>query len=284
MGIITLLTDLGLTDHYVASLKGAIYKASPEAKIVDVTHFSTPFDVRCAAYHIIGVIADFPDDTVHVIGVNSEPVINLSVPEKSRMPSIMKFKNQYFVATDNGVFNLILNGEEPQGFWIINDFPTNPEVLFDTTKTVLIPAACRLINGDDIQLFASQAEIQVRLIEQSPVTGGYFLTGDVKYIDYYGNIITNVKQEHMTQFGENVPFEIRLDHRRENIINTLSTSYFDIGNGEYGAFINTMGYLEIVIKNGANANRGGVSKLLGITYGSTILIEFMPQGSKNTFF
>jgi hypothetical protein len=67
--VITLTTDMGLNDHYVASLKGTILKSFDDIHIVDVSHTVRPFDISEAAYHVRSCYDDFPEGTVHVIGV-----------------------------------------------------------------------------------------------------------------------------------------------------------------------------------------------------------------------
>lgn len=285
MSIITLTTDLGIVDHYVASLKGAILKASPSAAVVDITHLNKPFDIREAAYHIRGVLGDFPADTIHVVGVNCEPIIDKMVPERSKYPSILRFRNQYIIATNNGVFDLILNGESHDGFWTITDFPANPEKTLDVTKSIFVKAACQLANGEKIDSIATPATNLVKSIMQQPIIkNNYEVVGAVLYIDYYGNVITNITQEHFDLYGKNTPFELTITHHSKHKINKLSTSYYDMIEGESGAFINSMGYLEIAVKNGANnGGGGGANRLFGLDYMSQILLELMPPGSRNGF-
>ena len=101
MAIITLTTDMGLNDHYVASLKGSILKSIKDINIIDISHSVKPFDITEAAYLLASCFKDFPDNTVHVIGVDSEPIVNFSGSEGS-FPSILIYKKQYFISNDNG--------------------------------------------------------------------------------------------------------------------------------------------------------------------------------------
>ena len=78
MQIITLTTDMGVRDHYVAALKGAILRHTPNARIIDISHTVRPFDVAEASFYVSSCFDDFPEGTVHVIGVDSEPMINFS--------------------------------------------------------------------------------------------------------------------------------------------------------------------------------------------------------------
>ena len=105
MQIITLTTDMGLQDYYVASLKGTILTLNPEAIIVDISHSVKPFNISEAAYYISSCYRNFPKGTVHVIGVDDEPIVNFSGTDGS-FPSILKFEGHYFISNDNGFLEL----------------------------------------------------------------------------------------------------------------------------------------------------------------------------------
>ena len=119
MQILTLTSDTGLQDYYVAALKGAILKAMAGIQIVDVSHSIKPFDIASAAFQLQCCYKDFPDGTIHLIGVDSEPLIE---PPKysdatsfvSSYPTVMKFNNQYIISNDNGFFGAFLDDNEPQ--------------------------------------------------------------------------------------------------------------------------------------------------------------------------
>ena len=94
---------MGLSDHYVASLKGTILSQKENVQIVDISHSIKPFDVASAAFQLQCCYRDFPEGTIHLIGVDSEPLIQ--PPEYSdassfvsSFPTVMKFNNQYFIA------------------------------------------------------------------------------------------------------------------------------------------------------------------------------------------
>ncbi len=78
MAIITLTTDLGLIDYYVASVKGAILSELPDSNIIDITHEIPSFDLQKTAFVIKNCYKDFPKGSIHIIGVNSET--NIDIP------------------------------------------------------------------------------------------------------------------------------------------------------------------------------------------------------------
>ena len=76
MQIITLTTDTGLQDYYVAAIKGEILKDIPNANIIDISHTIKPFDVASATFQLLCCYKDFPIGTIHIVGVDSEPILN----------------------------------------------------------------------------------------------------------------------------------------------------------------------------------------------------------------
>ncbi|MEC9208792.1 MAG: SAM-dependent chlorinase/fluorinase, partial [Bacteroidota bacterium] len=72
MGIITLTTDLGTRDSYLASVKGAIYSQLEDVKIVDISNHIEPFNIQQAAYVLRNCFKDFAVGTVHIISVDDE--------------------------------------------------------------------------------------------------------------------------------------------------------------------------------------------------------------------
>ena len=72
MSIITLTTDLGTKDHYLASLKAAIYSQSEEVKIIDITHEINHFNILQAGLTVKNCFKDFPKNTIHIIAIDDE--------------------------------------------------------------------------------------------------------------------------------------------------------------------------------------------------------------------
>jgi S-adenosylmethionine hydrolase len=280
MQIITLTTDMGFSDHYVAAIKGSILKYCPQANIIDVSHSIKPFDVAEAAMYLSYCIDDFPENTVHVIGVDSEPMINFGGSEGS-FPSIMRYKNQYFIATDNGVFGALLGENEHQGFYRIDDVLSNVELFKFPTKNMLVPAACKLLNGESIDKIASEFHTFKKAFVRTAIIESNLIKGNVTVIDSYGNLITNVHKSLFDRFGKDIPFTIYY-RNKEYHIDIISPTYNSVPPGERVAIFNDAGMLEIAVNRGANTLNGGAEKLFGIRVGDVVRIEFTPRGSRST--
>ncbi|RFC53324.1 SAM hydrolase/SAM-dependent halogenase family protein [Brumimicrobium aurantiacum] len=281
MGIITLTSDMGLSDYYVASIKGKILSLSPKTQIIDISHYISPFKISQAAHVLKSTINDFPENTVHIVGVDAEPLINFRQPEESIYPTIIKYKGQYILSADNGFFSLFLGNNKAEGMWRLEDVLSRPELMNFPTKNILVPAACKIADGLPLETFCSPIESIKKAIPLSPIIEENTLKGAVNYIDHYGNIITNISKTDFERIGKNIPFTIYF-RQKEYFIDTISLGYNEVPAGEKLAIFNDSGYLEIAINKGTPENGGGANSLFGMRLGDIIRIEFTPRGSRST--
>jgi len=107
MAIITLTTDFGLKDHFVGVLKGSIYSTFADAKIVDISHDITPFNIHECAYILANSYHNFPKGTIHVVGVDSE-----ATPENKHIAVLVD--GHYFISANTGVIGLITSEMKPE--------------------------------------------------------------------------------------------------------------------------------------------------------------------------
>lgn len=280
MQIITLTSDMGVRDHYVAAIKGAIYKHCPTATIVDISHTVKPFDVAEAAYYVSSCFEEFPLGTVHIIGVDSEPMVNFGGSEGC-FPSILFFKGHYFISNDNGFFGTFLLDQQATAFYRVDDVLSRMDLFKFPTKNMLVPAACRILNGESLESFASPYASYKKAYSPMAHIETNLIKGNVIHIDNYGNLITNVNEALFDRFGKETPFTIYY-RNRDYHIDEISATYNSVPNGEKVAIFNNNGLLEIAINRGANMSNGGAEKLFGIRIGDVIRIEFTPRGSRNT--
>src|SRR4051812_24500879 len=112
--ILTLTTDFGLSDHYVGAMKGVILGICPTARIVDITHDITPYEITEGAYTIAQAFRTFPKKTVHVVVV--DPGVGTA-----RRPILVEAAGQYFIGPDNGVLSMIYLREKSKVRLISNE-------------------------------------------------------------------------------------------------------------------------------------------------------------------
>jgi S-adenosylmethionine hydrolase len=239
-----------------------------------------PFDVAEAALHIANCYSDFPEGTVHVIGVDSEPLINFGESDGA-FPSILVFEGHYFISNDNGFFGSFLQDKQAEAFYRIDDVLSKQELFKFPTKNMLIPVACRILKGEKIETFASPEKAFKKAFMPNALIDTNLIKGTIIHIDNYGNLITNIHVSLFERFGKDIPFIIYY-RNKDYHIDELSPTYNSVPSGEKVAIINENGWLEIAINRGAKGNGSGAEQLFGVRTGDIIRVEFTPRGSRST--
>ncbi|MFD2568322.1 SAM hydrolase/SAM-dependent halogenase family protein [Pseudotenacibaculum haliotis] len=275
MSIITLTTDFGTKDHFVGAVKGAIYSELPDAKIVDITHHISPFNITETAYILKNSYKSFPDGTIHIVGVDSE----LSDDNKH---IALELDNHYFICPDNGLICMITKDIKPAKIVEIN-IHDRVESSFPVLD-VFVQVACFIsrggnlgVIGKEISTYKEMTEIQPKVNqEQNKIIGG------VIYIDNYGNVISNISKKLFAEVGKGRDFKItaarytfsKVMTKYNEIVNTEAKDLRQF-DGNRLALFNSAGYLEIAIYRSNLKTVGGASTLLGLGYRDTITIEFL---------
>ncbi|MGN6179486.1 MAG: SAM hydrolase/SAM-dependent halogenase family protein [Mucilaginibacter sp.] len=257
MAIITLTTDLGDKDIYLAALKGSIFKLLPTVNVVDITNNISPFNVQQAAFILKNSFHYFPEATVHLIGIDT-------VFSDSTKYLAIRYRNHYFVGADNGIFSLMFNTEpdEVVELTIMQDL----KFLHFPLADIFVRAACHLAQGGKL----TEIGITINTIEKKmnlqPVIDKNQIKGSVIYIDSFQNVITNITKE----FFNNVQRGRRfiLYFKRNETINKLSWHYNEVPEGEKLCLFGISDHLEIAI------NKGNASGLLGLNLGDSVMLDF----------
>lgn len=282
MQLITLTSDMGHQDYYVGAIKGFIYKRIPDAKIVDISHSIRTFNIVGAAFCVSNVIADFPDDTIHVIGVNSDPNIDINFPSSNdEWPIVMRYRNQFFIGIDNGIFSLILQGSEPEFIYRMTEAVAIPDAVKFPAKNLLAKIACQMLEGISLEVLGEKVDTVKQVSDLAPVVETNLIRGHVLHVDIYGNLITNITEQLFQTVGKGEPFVIYF-RSKDYFIDKIHGSYNEVAQGERVAIFNSNGLLEIAINMGVPKNGGGASSLFGLKERDIIRIEFTPPGSKDS--
>jgi len=276
MAIITLTTDFGLKDHFVGALKGAIYKELPDANIVDISHNISPFNIQECAYILKNSYKNFPEGTVHIVGVDSE-----ATPENQHI--IVQIDGHYFITANNGVVGLIISEIKPQKVVEIN-LPNSINGSFPVLD-VFVKAACHIVRGGTLEVVGKSFDQLKDLREFSPriTDDGKKIVGSIIYIDNYGNVVTNIQKGLFEAYRKGRTFELQA---RTSSITNIQDNYSDIvnydldknrrkGAGDLLALFNSSGYIELAIYKSNLKTVGGASTLLGLDYRDTITINFL---------
>ncbi|MBT3622001.1 SAM-dependent chlorinase/fluorinase [Flavobacteriales bacterium] len=260
MSIITLTSDLGTKDSYLASVKGSIYSQLETAKIVDITNDIAPFNIQQAAYVLRNCFKDFPHGTIHIISVDDE----LSIKNEHLA---VKANGHYFIGADNGLFSLLLNEVKAEKIVRLNISQTTNCMTF-ATKNIFVPAACHLARGGTMEIIGTEVtDFEIKRTELKAVIEKDMIRGAVIYVDSYGNATTNISKEVFEAVQRGRSFSILFGREDEQITN-ISSKYKEVPQSEKLAIFGENNLLQIAI------NQGKANKLLGLKLHEIIRIEF----------
>lgn len=220
---LTLTTDFGLSDHYVAAMKGVILGICPRAQIADVSHQVTPYQISEGAYLIAQAYPYFPKKTVHVVVV--DPGVG-----SSRRAILVEAAGQYFVGPDNGVFTLVLTQERHKVRELSNArYFRHPVSQTFHGRDIFAPVAAHLAAGAPPARIGKLLRDPVRLDFSQP---------QALHVDRFGNIVTNLRARDLA--GK--PFSLQICGVK---ISAIAGNYADRPPGELFLIQGSSGYLEI---------------------------------------
>ena len=253
--LITLLTDFGDRDYFVASVKGVILNINPQAQIVDLSHHVTPHDVADAAYLLKSCYRYFPDGTIHVAVV--DPGVGTS-----RRPLLVSSSRYYFVGPDNGLFTHIYQDETGVEVRHLENrqYRLDSEGATFDGRDLFAPAAAWLTKGQPLGSFGRLVPNYERLPISEPSWDKHAMVGEIVYIDRFGNLISNLTAYHIR--------EVRGVTKRADpyirivglTIDSLVRSYGEGSADTPQALINSNGYVEVLLKEGRAADRLNVAR------------------------
>jgi S-adenosylmethionine hydrolase len=255
MAIVTLLTDSGESDHYVAAIRARIISVNPGIRIENISHQIKPGDIGHAAYVLRSVFRDFPKGTVHLVGVDA-------TGNRGDTPIALQLDDHFFVGADNGLFGLI-SDRSHQNLVELSTLhaaqTTFPE------KDVFAVAAAKLASGVSLADLGKPMPSFKKMIDRQVKATRKLIAGTVIRVDTFGNLITNIPREAFEILSKDKAFTIQFGGEK---FRRIHTHYHQADQGECFIVFNSLGLLEIGIY------RGNASELLGLDYDSMVSIVF----------
>lgn len=241
MALVTLLTDFGTADSYVAEMKGVIFTLAPGATLVDITHAVPPGDVRSCAYLLARTWHRFPAGTVHLVVV--DPGVGTD-----RLAVALRARGHAFVGPDNGIFTPVFRDAEVEIVTLPTPADASPTF---HGRDLFAPAAAALANGTPIaSLGEPLAELPHRLAYTEPRYEGKSIVGEILYVDRFGTLITNLTPEMVPAYAS---IEVEgLD------IGPLRRTFGDVPTGGLLAYVGSGGEVEVAVRDGSAARRLGL--------------------------
>lgn len=254
--IVTLTSDLGTADYHIAAVKGLLLKMTPSLTLVDISHQIRPHHYIQAAFVLSQCFKDFPEGTVHLVGVEGDFI-------KGNGFLVAKLEKHIFFVKNNGLLTLI-SDQAPDWVYRLN---CDPKWDFKFPfKLILAKAASLYLNGVPVdQLGVPELDFLERR-HREPILGTNSITGVITVTNQHGNVVTNIHRKHFEGFTGFSSCKVH--YNKMDYFKRICHSYQDVGEGVAACFFGSSGYLEIGI------NGGGGQKLLSLNEGKNILIEF----------
>ena len=258
MAIVTLTSDWGTDNHYVASVKGALLKQIRDVKIVDVSHEVPCFDIEKGSFILRNAYQHFPEGTIHLIGLNTEAGAN-------NPHVLVEHNGHFFIGADNGIFSILFDSN-PTSVVEIDTYQDSNYFTFPT-RDVFVKIAARIAKGERLSDIGHNYKSLKDTYLFKPVVHDDRIVGRVIFVDKYQNFFVNIDETTFKKASKGRRFVIDLRLQAINPIEFLN-SYGDVSEGEVVALFSSTGYLEIAV------NKGKASGLLGFKVNDQITINF----------
>ncbi len=245
MRIITLTTDFGIEDPFVAVMKGVIYTITSEARVIDISHNIPPGNIVVGAFFVDYASKFFPRDTIHVVVV--DPGVG-----GERRPIMVSARGQYFIGPDNGIFTPLYTGGESVYHLTSTWYFRTPVSNTFHGRDIFAPVAAHLSTGLSPDFFGERIEDYKKIPLPTPkkLDDGT-IEGEIIHVDRFGNLITNISHELL----DGTEYEIEINGK---VIDGIKKTYGSVPPGEPLALIDSFDMLEIAINRGSAARAFGV--------------------------
>jgi S-adenosylmethionine hydrolase len=259
--VITLTTDFGARDAYVAAMKGVILDTCPGVRIVDVTHEVRPQAIAEAAYVLASAAPYFARGTVHVVVV--DPGVGTS-----RRAIAVKTARAFYVAPDNGALTLALEKDPARAVVHLTDRRYHLPWVSATFhgRDVFAPAAAHLACGTTLGEMGESipsADMETLDVARVDLSGRGPWEAEVLHVDRFGNLITNVR---MARAGASDGGELVIEAGGARI-EGLRRTFGEVAPGALVAYVGSSGYLEVAVRGGNAAD------VLRLDVGDTLVVQ-----------
>ena len=260
--IITLTTDFGLKDPYMAEMKALILCISPDATIIDISHEIEKFNIKMGAYVLASASTYFPKGTIHVA------VVDPGVGTKRR-PIVAETKHSLLVGPDNGLLMLAAEREGIKHVYAIINANFMLEKVSKTFhgRNVFAPVAAYLGKGHSPAEMSSEINDYVVPDFATPKVEAKALTGQVLHVDDFGNIITNVSAKDLDKVRVKEGSFLHVKLNRKTLRLQYCSAYGEVKVNELLSIIGGHDFLEISV------NQGNAAKKLRVKSGMSVRVS-----------
>ncbi len=260
--LITLLSDFGLKDPYVAEMKAVILTICPKARIIDISHSIEKFNIRTGAFILASATRYFPKGTIHIA------VVDPGVGTRRRAV-LAETKHAFYIGPDNGLLMLSAPREEIKHVYSI----TNPKLMLPRVSStfhgrdVFAPAAAHLANGTPPTHFGSEIKDHTMPHFATPLLQTDGIVGEILHIDDFGNVITNITRADLEKADFSARKLLSIQLKSRSFRTNLCEAYGDVAPGASLVLIGSHDFLEI------SMNQGSAAKTFNVKIGDNAVVS-----------
>jgi len=259
------MTDFGTANDAVAICKAVIAKISPEARIMDVTHQVTPYQIEEASRFLFGVTPYYPPGTVFLV------VVDPGVGTSRKAVIVKTKKGQFFVLPDNGLVTAVVERDGLEGAREITNRNWMIEAPVSSTfhgRDIFSPAAAHLAEGWDYTIAGPEVPQLVRLTARAATNDDKGISGEVVGLDDpFGSLITDVAKEDFEKLGYALGDKVALEINQKRVAIPYARTFMDVPVGESLLYIDSRDRVAIAV------NQGNYSKKYGVEPSATVFIS-----------
>ncbi len=261
---IVFMTDFGTANDAVAICKGVIAGIAPDARIADITHQVTPFQIEEASRFLYGVTPYYPSGTVFLV------VVDPGVGTSRKAVIVKSKKGQLFVLPDNGLVTAVVDRDGLAGAREITNQNWMIQAAVSSTfhgRDIFSPAAAHLAEGWDYTIAGPEVAQLVRLTPRNPSVEDKGITGDVIGLDNpYGSLITDITREDFEKLGYALDDKVTVQINKKPVTLPYVKTFMNVAVGDTLLYIDSRGRVAVAV------NQGNYSKKFGIEPPATIFI------------
>ena len=251
--IITLTTDFGTADTYVAQMKGVIAGIAPRARVIDGTHGVPPQNIVVGALALDSLVDAFPDGTIHVAVV--DPGVGTE-----RAAVAVETERFTLIGPDNGLFTLLLDRYPPTAIVHLTNpeyhrtlAPGRPVCTTFHGRDIFAPAAAHLANGAPFNELGESASTLIHINIRPPELTTNLIKARVLAVDHFGNLATNLTRKTFEDWLKNSGAKSTKVRIKRRDIGPIRQTFADVSPGQPVAYFGSFDRLEIAVRNGSAA-------------------------------
>jgi len=262
MPTITLLSDFGLKDSYVAQMKAVILSICPVATIVDISHQVERHNLRMGAFILASATPYFADRAIHVA------VVDPGVGGRRR-PILIETNRSIYVGPDNGLMLLAAKSDQIRKVYHIVEsrFMAEPVSITFHGRDIFAPVAAHIANGvEPSRIGRTITDFVVPDYSEARIEQGA-VDCEVVHIDGFGNVVTNFHSRDLSKTVMRYGSMFKLKHKGKSVKLKLCRTYSEVQVGSLLGLIGSHGFLEVAVNQGSAAER------LDLTQGSKLRLS-----------